>query len=62
MKYTKRKTRDNITYRFYTGKGDQHLTFTKVGNLIEGDTYTRAWTWKNRKAYEDILHQILSDI
>ena len=62
MEYIKKVNRDNIKYTFKTGKANQFLTFTKEGNVIEGDTYTRVWCWRNRKAYEDILQTINSDI
>jgi len=61
MKYTKKINRNNIAYTFYTGNKNQYLNFTKEGNIIEADTYTRVWTWKNKDKYEQILYQILND-
>ena len=62
MKYTKKTNRNNIQYTFYTGYKKQFLNFYKEGPIIESDTYTRAWCWKNKDKYEGILHQIMSDI
>ena len=61
MKYTKKINRNNIAYTFYTGNKNQYLNFTKEGHIIEADTYTRVWTWKNKDKYEQILYQILND-
>ena len=61
MKYTKKINRDNIQYTFHTGYKNQFLNFTKEGNIIEGDTYTRRWCWKNKDKYEEILRTINND-
>ena len=62
MEYTKKVNRDNIKYTFKTGYKNQFLTFTKQGNMIEGDTYSRVWAWRNKDKYEQVLHIIGSDI
>tara|TARA_R110000803_G_scaffold97259_1_gene165404 strand:- start:40 stop:228 length:189 start_codon:yes stop_codon:yes gene_type:complete len=62
MEYRKQVNRDNVKYTFKTGNKNQFLTFTKEGNIIEGDTYSRVWAWRNRDKYEEILQTINSDI
>ena len=62
MEYTKQVNRNNIQYTFKTGYKKQFLTFKKEGNIIEGDTYSRVWAWRNRDKYEEILQTINSDI
>ena len=55
---TRTFNRNNEEWRLKTGKPNEYLVFYKEKEIIEADTYTRRWCWRNKAAYEKILTKI----